>query len=416
MSSTCPRLSQHAAGPAESTPASGSFGSARSGGARTVPVVPSRPTLTVHPDAIAANTRILAAAAPHSRLMAVVKAKAYGHGDQVETMLAHGASWLGVTSIDEALTLRDRGVTAPVFSWLNPIDADFATAIRSGIDLAAPSVAHLERIAVVAGRLRREANVHLHVDVGMARDGIPHSDWAEFCARALTAQHQGIRVVGLMGHLSSAHDPAGAEHDAEVARFRAAVRTARAAGLRPSHVHLAATAAVLHDRRTHFDLVRVGAGLYGIDPWNADGGSTLLRGTLTFTAPVVGVREVPTGTGVGYGHTYVTGAPTRLALIPVGYADGVPRAASGSAMVQLRGRRCPLVGRVSMDQSVVDVGDLDVRVGETVTVFGPGDDGEPTVAEWSTWAGTIPQEIVTGIGRRVLRRTGPVLPRKDEVA
>jgi alanine racemase len=404
------------AGKSADGPLAAAFGADRSGGARTDIAVPSRPTLTVHCEAIAANTRTLAATAAPSRLMAVVKADAYGHEDQIDTMLGNGATWLGVTSIEEAVALRERGVRAPVLSWLNPVDADFATAIRAGIDVAAPSVAHLTRIEEVASRLRRQARVHLHVDVGMARDGVPYEEWSSFCARALAAQSGRVRVIGLMGHLSSAHDPTGEAQTAEVRRFRSAVRVARAEGLRPTAVHLAATAAVLHDRSTHFDMVRVGAGLYGIDPSRHDGRSGVLRGALTFTAPVVGIRDVPAGTGVGYGHTHVTSAATRLALIAVGYADGVPRAASGAAMVQVHGRRRPLVGTVSMDQAVIDVGTMDVKLGDVVTVFGPGDDGEPTVGEWATWAGTIPQEIVTGIGRRVVRRIGPAGPPKEEAA
>jgi alanine racemase len=210
-----------------------------------------------------------------------------------------------------------------------------------------------------------------------------------------------VRVVGVMGHLGCADDPADPENRLGRLRFAWGLAQARAAGLRPVERHLAATAATLTDPASHHTMSRVGAGLVGIDPSR----STTLRPALTLTAPVVACRRVPTGTPVGYGATWRAERPTTLALLPVGYADGVPRAVSGRAEVTLHGRRHRLVGRVSMDQVVVDVGDHPVAVGDLVTLFGPGTTGEPTVAEWAGWAGTIEHEIVTGIGPRVRRVT-----------
>jgi alanine racemase len=182
-------------------------------------------------------------------------------------------------------------------------------------------------------------------------------------------------------------------------RFAWGIAVARRHGLRPPLRHLAATAATLTDPLSRHTLCRVGAGLVGIDPT----GTTPLRPAMTLTAPVVSVRDVPAGTPVGYGHTWVAGRATRLALLPLGYADGLPRSASGRAEVLVRGCRRPVVGTISMDQVVVDVGTLPVRAGEVATVFGPGDAGEPTAAEWALWSGTIEHEIVTGIGARVSR-------------
>jgi alanine racemase len=182
--------------------------------------------------------------------------------------------------------------------------------------------------------------------------------------------------------------------------FVDAVTVARRYGLRPSLRHLAATSATLTDPHSHFDLCRVGAGLVGIDPTD----TTKLRPAMTLTAPVISVRDAARGTSVGYGHTHPTTRDTRLALVPLGYADGIPRAASGRGWVQLRGRRHRMVGLVSMDQIVVDVGSEPVQVGDTATIFGPGDHGEPKTADWARWATTIEHEIVTGIGCRVARR------------
>jgi alanine racemase len=357
------------------------------------------PLLHVDLAAVAANTRALAARATGD-LMAVVKADGFGHGavDVARTALAHGAVALGVTSLAEAWSLRDVGIEAPVLSWLNPVDADFGSAVEGGIDLAVPGLDHLAAIAAAPGRAR----VHLHLDTGMARDGASPSDWPRLCAAARLAERRGaIEVVGVMGHLGCADDPTDACNARGRTRFAWGLEVARAAGLRPRHRHLAATAATLTDPLAHHTMCRVGAGLVGIDPSR----TTSLRPALTLTAPLVTVRRVRAGTAVGYGHGAVTDRATYLGLVPLGYADGLPRAASGRAELMVRGRRVPVVGRISMDQSVVDLGTTGAEVGEDVTVFGPGDTGEPTVGDWAAWAGTLEHEIVTGIGARVPRRT-----------
>ncbi|MHA3948676.1 alanine racemase [Cellulomonas bogoriensis] len=363
----------------------------------------SGPLLTVHTATVAANTRAISRRTD-AAVMAVVKAGAYGHALPASTFLDHGASWLGVTSIAEALPYRWQGVTAPVLAWLNPVDADFGVAILSDVDVAVPSTAHLDAVARAAVRTGLTARVHLHVDVGLARDGAPRRDWPALCAAARDLERRGqVRVVGLMGHLSAGEDPADPEMHTETVRFTGAVAVARRRGLRPQVTHLAATSGTLADRRTHMGMVRVGAGLYGLG-----GAAHGLRGAMTFTAPVGLVRDVRAGTPVGYGHRYRTPVRTRLALVPVGYADGLPRHASGRAEVLVRGRRRPVVGTISMDQVVVDVGDVSVAPGETVTVFGPGDRGEPTVAEWAAWADTVEQDVLAGLGTRVARFHEPM--------
>lgn len=364
------------------------------------------PRLEVDLAAIAANTRALAARAAGAAVMAVVKADGFGHGavPVARTALTAGATRLGVTSIDEALELRAAGISAPILSWLNAIGADFGVAIAAGVDLAVPGLPHLEAVLAFANA-DRPARVHLHLDTGMARDGAPGEEWAELCRRAATAERRGLlRVDGVMGHLACAGEPGHPANAAGRAAFARGARMAGAAGLRPVHRHLAATAAVLTDAESHHTMVRVGAGLYGIDP----SGSARLRSAQTLTAPLVSVRRVAAGTPVGYGHGWAAPRDSRLGLLPLGYADGLPLAASGSAEVLVAGRRRPLVGRFSMDSVVVDLGDLPVRPGEVATVYGPGDAGEPTVAEWAAWAGTLEHEIVTGLGHRVRRVHRPV--------
>jgi len=358
-------------------------------------------TLSIDLGAVAANAELFTDRVP--ALMAVVKADGFGHGavEVARTALAHGASWLGVTSLQEALSLRAAGLRAPVLSWLNPVGADFYEARRWDVDVAVPSEAHLRAVAGAGLAAGVALRVHLHLDVGMARDGAAPHEWAGLCQAARRAERAGaVRVVGLMGHLGSADVPADPANGEGRARFARGLDIARRAGLRPPLRHLAATAATLNDPASLHTMSRVGAGLVGIDPSRTH----VLNPALTLTAPVVSVRRVPAGTAVGYGGAWRAPRATTLALLPLGYADGLFRCASGRAEVLVRGRRRRLVGTVSMDQVVADLEDDHVEPGEVATVFGPGRTGEPTVSDWARWAGTIEHEVVTRIGARVARR------------
>lgn len=334
----------------------------------------------------------------------MVKADGFGHGmsDLAAAASAGGATRFGVATIDEALALRIAGFEQRVLAWLNPVDADFTEAACADIELAVPTREHLEAIVATGFHSR----IHLQLDTGMARDGASPADWALLCRAARRAELDGsVRVVGVMGHLACAAEPGHPANEIGRTRFGWGVQVARAAGLRPADRHLAATAATLTDPRSHHTMSRIGAGLVGID----ESGSGRLNGALMLTAPLVTVREVRAGTPVGYGHTWTAPRRTRLGLIPLGYADGLPRSASNKAQVQVDGVRRPLVGRISMDMAVVDLGpDFGGSVGapkttEVVTIFGPGTAGEPTVADWARWADTLEHEIVTGLGDRVDR-------------
>jgi len=358
----------------------------------------SSPQLAVDLEAVAANARLFAERAA-GELIAVVKADGYGHGaaDVARTALANGATRLGVTCIEEALALREAGLAAPILSWLNAVDADFQLAVDADVEIAVPSIEHLRAVIRTSGTAR----VHLHLDTGMARDGAMPTSWIDVCRLAREAEAQGqIQVVGIMGHLGDADDPGAASNSIGRALFEWGVDVARLSGLTPGILHLAATSATLTLPGTHFTACRVGAGLVGIDLSR----TTALAQPLTLTAPVISVRKVSSGTPVGYGGDWVAPRSTHLGLVGLGYADGLPRSASGHAEVLVRGRRMPVVGRMSMDQFVVDLGDSGAGVGEVVTVFGTGSAGEATVADWAEWAGTIPHEIVTRVGARVRRR------------
>jgi alanine racemase len=353
------------------------------------------PTLETLPDAVARNVAI-ARARTRARIMAVVKADGYGHGacTVAQAAVAAGAEWLGTTDIAEASELRAAGLTVPILTWLNPSGVDAEAAAADQIDIAIGSVDELEALLKHPSSSVR---VHLNLDTGMAREGCPMSEWDALIARARQKQWRGrIRVVGLMGHLPLADQAQPRANEAAVVQIRHARRAIMAAGFGAPLTHLAATSATLCDPATHFGMVRLGAGLVGIDPSE----TTELHGASRLTAPIVHSATAKAGTQVGYGGTYVTDMSTNLSVLPLGYADGIPREISSEASVEIRGRRYPVVGRVSMDQIVIDAGAESFPHGTTATVFGPKGGLTPTIHEWARWAGTIPHTIVTGIGPR----------------
>lgn len=335
-----------------------------------------------------------------AEVLAVVKADAYGHG---AAAVAHaaveaGAAWLGVADVDEALALRAAGVEAPILAWLHGPDADFAAAVGAGVDLGLSSLAQLER-AADAGI----ATVQFKLDTGLSRNGCAPGDWPELAARAAELERAGrIRVRGVFSHLSNT-DPD--EDAAQFAVFAAAEAVARGAGLDVRIRHLAASQAAITTPEARLELVRVGIAGYGLAPAaGIDVAALGLRPVMELAAAVVAVRRVGAGAGVSYGFTHRTDRATTLALVPLGYADGVPRAASNrGAEVAIGGRRHPVVGRIAMDQFLVDVGDDPVAVGDRVVLWGDPATGAPSADEWADRAGTIGYEIVTRVGPRVPR-------------
>ncbi|MFJ4253854.1 alanine racemase [Microbacterium sp. NPDC090003] len=354
------------------------------------------PTLTTLQTAVSANVARMRAATG-AAIMAVVKADGYGLGavPVARAAVAAGATWLGVTDAADAVELREAGLMEPILAWLNPTGVDARLAHEHRVDIAVGSVEELRHVAEHAGPPVR---VHLHLDTGMARGGCPVEDWAELL-RVARGARGGIEVVGVMGHLPSADAGDPSANAAAVRWLRQGRDTVLRAGFGPLTVHLAATAGALTDPATHFDLVRIGAGLVGIDPSE----TVALAGAARWTASVVHSVRVPSGTAVGYGGDHVTGRSTHLSVIGVGYADGIPRELSPAAGVAIDGARHPIVGRVSMDQIVVDTGDAAVPRGTEAVLLGPEGGAVPSLRDWARWAGTIPHTIITGIGPRVQR-------------
>ncbi|MEP6559837.1 MAG: alanine racemase [Nakamurella sp.] len=374
-----------------------------------------RSEAVIDADAVAANTGKLLATLrrhrPDAELMAVVKADGYGHGgvQSGRAALRGGAASLGVATPTEALELRAAGITAPVLAWLWPAGEDIAPAVAAGVDLGVSSLDHLSAVLVAGSAHRRPVRIHLKIDTGLGRNGVGPAELPAVLEAVASAQQAGkVLVAGLMSHLASADLPGEKSVAEQTAAFREALDRAERAGICSAARHLANTPAVLQYPSTYFDVGRCGIGIYGLDPVlrvpGADANPAGLRPAMTLRATVALTKRVPAGYGVSYGLTYRTGAETTLALVPVGYADGIPRAASSTGEVWLGNKRRRIAGRVAMDQFVVDCGDDAVTAGDPVIVFGPGDDGEPTADDWATACGTIGYEIVTRVGPRVPRR------------
>ena len=359
-------------------------------------------------DAIAHNIGVLAALAPDSALMAVVKADAYGHGlvPVARAALAGGATWLGAAQLSEALALRAAGVGGRLLTWIFAPGAPLGEALATDIDLSAGAPWALEEILSAARRSGTVARVHLKVDTGLGRGGSFLPQWTEMLHRALEAEAAGeIRLVGVWSHLASADDVTSPVTVAQLAVFNQAVALAEAAGAHLEVRHLANSAATLTNPSMHADLVRPGIAIYGLCPIPGRTSASFgLIPAMRLEATVMVTKVAGEGQGVSYGHTYVTSAETTLADIPIGYADGIPRHASGRGPVQIAGSRYQVAGRVCMDQFVVDVGaQTSIQAGDTAVLFGSGLDGEPTAAEWADAAGTIDYETVTRDGARVPR-------------
>ena len=338
-------------------------------------------------------------------VMAVVKADGYGHGllPSARAALAGGASWLGVAIVDEALALRAAGITVPVLAWLwtPQEDATVRAAIAAGVDLSVSGQWALDTVRVAARDNGTTGRVHLKIDTGLSRNGCYVTDWPDLVVAAAKAQAAGeVDVVGVWSHFAYADEPGHPTIAGQIARYRDALDVAERAGITPRVRHLANSAAALTLPEAHFDLVRPGIAVYGLSPVPGDFG---LTPAMTVRAQLALAKRVGAGEGVSYGHVYTTARETTMALVPLGYADGIPRNATNVAPVSINGNRYRISGRVCMDQFVVDVGDSAVNAGDLAVLFGPGDHGEPTAQDWADSLGTIHYEVVTRIGPRVTR-------------
>ncbi|MCW2790615.1 MAG: alr [Aeromicrobium sp.] len=355
-------------------------------------------------DAFRTNLSALAACAPGSALMAVVKADAYGHGMVPMARAARdaGAPWLGVATIDEALALRAAGDTGDLLCWLASPGADFAGAIGAGVEVTASSAEQLAEILAAPVDVR--PRIQLKVDTGLSRNGAFGAKWTELVAAAAAAQRSGAaEITGVWSHFACADEPDHPANDAQEAVFDRAVAEAHAAGLDSVLRHLSNSPATLTRPSAHYDLVRVGIAAYGIRPDPGMTYPTVLTPVMTLRGRLAAVKRVEAGVGVSYGHAWTAERATTLGLVPLGYAEGIAVSASNRAEVAVGGERARVAGRICMDQFVVDLGDRAAERGDVVTLFGPGTAGEPTAEDWAIASGTIAYEVVTRLGGRVVR-------------
>ncbi len=370
------------------------------------PIAPA--TAYVDVAAISANVRALRDAAPGAALMAIVKADGYGHGLVASALAAQagGADWLGVALQAEAIALRDNGIAGRIFTWLHVPGTDFAAALSRDIDLSASAGWALEQIAAAARATGRPARVHLKVDTGLGRNGAFGADFTDLLTTARALEVQGlISVVGVWSHFTYADEPQHPTVRSQQTVFEAAVLEAERAGCRLEVRHIANSAATLTNPSVHYDLVRPGIAVYGLSPVPQLGGpgDFGLTPAMTLTARLANVKRVPAGQGVSYAHLYTTDVETVLGLVPLGYADGIPRNATNVGPVKVGGAGYTIAGRVCMDQFVLDLGpDSSAQPGDDCLLFGADPDG-PTAQDWADATGTISYEIVTRVGARVPR-------------
>ncbi len=357
-------------------------------------------------DAIAHNVRTLVAEVAPARLMAVVKADGYGHGavPVARAAAAAGTSWLGVALVEEALVLRQAGLSSGILILSEPHPAAADACAEHGIAVTLCTEAGV-RVFGRAGRTAgRPVAAHLKVDTGMHRQGCLPADLPHLVKLALA--EPGLEVEGLWSHFAVADEPdKSATTDGQLEAFAEVLAATAAAGLQPRWRHLANSAGATLREDARFDLVRAGIELYGLAPAPALTGAVRerLRPALALRGAVTAVRTVEAGERVSYGHRWAAPRRTRIVTLPLGYADGARRGLSGRIRVRLREQDFPQVGTITMDQLMVDVGDVPIGVGEVATLLGDPARGEPGVAEWALALDSIDYEVTCGLSPRLPR-------------
>ena len=368
----------------------------------------SRASAEINLSAITQNFKLIKSRTT-ADVLAVVKADAYGHGliPVSKALEEAGADWFGTALLEEAINLRKAGILKPIISWLTPLGEDFKSAIDLDIDLGIPSIDLLDEVIKAASLTGKTARIHLEIDTGMSRGGVL-SEWDQLIKSVLVGVNlKLLKVIGIWSHFARADEPAELMNQEQLSLFEEKVNQAKTAGIDAQFIHIANSAALFTNKSTHKNIIRSGIALFGLSPdikTIGDSSSLGLKPAMKLKAKLNLVKEVKAGSSVGYGGTAVLKSDTKLGVVALGYADGIPRNTNNLAGVFVDKKRAPIIGRVSMDQFVVDLGvTSNAKTGDEVIVFGDGSGGEYTVDEWAKAANTINYEIITRIGPRVPR-------------
>ena len=368
----------------------------------------SRASAEINLSAIAQNFKSIKSRTT-ADVLAVVKADAYGHGliPVSKALEEAGADWFGTALLEEAINLRKAGILKPIISWLTPLGEDFKSAIDLDIDLGIPSIDLLDEVIKAASLTGKTARIHLEIDTGMSRGGVL-SEWDQLIKSVLVGVNlKQLKVIGIWSHFARADEPDELMNQEQLSLFEEKVNQAKAAGIDAQFIHIANSAALFTNKIAHKNIIRSGIALFGLSPdikTIGDSSSLGLKPAMKLKAKLNLVKEVKAGSSVGYGGTAVLKSDTKLGVVALGYADGIPRSTNNLAGVFVDKKRAPIIGRVSMDQFVVDLGITSTaKTGDEVIVFGDGSNGEYTVDEWAKAANTINYEIITRIGPRVPR-------------
>ena len=368
----------------------------------------SRACVEINLSAIAQNFKSIKSQTT-ADVLAVVKADAYGHGliPVSKALEEAGADWFGTALLEEAINLRKAGILKPIISWLTPLGEDFKSAIDLDIDLGIPSIDLLNEVIKAASLTGKAARIHLEIDTGMSRGGVL-SEWDQLIKSVLVGVNlKQLKVIGIWSHFARADEPGELMNQEQLSLFEEKVNQAKAAGIDAQFIHIANSAALFTNKSSHKNIIRSGIALFGLSPdikTIGDSSSLGLKPAMKLKAKLNLVKDVKAGASVGYGGTVVIKSDTKLGVVALGYADGIPRNTNNLAGVFVDKKRAPIIGRVSMDQFVVDLGITSTaKTGDEVIVFGDGSSGEYTVDEWAKAANTINYEIITRIGPRVPR-------------
>ena len=368
----------------------------------------SRACAEINLSAISQNFKLIKSRTS-ADVLAVVKADAYGHGliPVSKALEEAGADWFGTALLEEAINLRKAGILKPIISWLTPLGEDFKSAIDLDIDLGIPSIDLLNEVIKAASLTGKAARIHLEIDTGMSRGGVL-SEWDQLIKSVLVGVNlKQLKVIGIWSHFARADEPGELMNQEQLSLFEEKVNQAKAAGIDAQFIHIANSAALFTNKSSHKNIIRSGIALFGLSPdikTIGDSSSLGLKPAMKLKAKLNLVKDVKAGSSVGYGGTAVLKSDTKLGVVALGYADGIPRNTNNLAGVFVDKKRAPIIGRVSMDQFVVDLGITSTaKTGDEVIVFGDGSSGEYTVDEWAKAANTINYEIITRIGPRVPR-------------